>query len=171
MSHLTDTLSKLLREKLDWSSLTQGRCYERLSDTEQQVLWWSKTHAHCSMFASACNMIARLRFLEILTGSTVFRAYESSRGGISGGRGAFEVRCPIYLSWPVRNSCTACLVRMTYSGYEPRSWTAVVRAHLQHRVRSVENEHSPLDEGSGGILSRDERFRFTRGKGRDRKKS
>lgn len=71
------------------------------------------TYAHCSMLASAWSMTARFLRFPTFSGSTVFRANATSRGGISGGLGALEERWPIDFSWPVRNRCTACLVRST----------------------------------------------------------
>ena len=100
----------------------------------------SQTYAHCSMLASACNMTALFFLRPIFRGSMVFLAMASSRGGSSGGAGAFAARCPILLISPVRYAFTACLVRCTLdSGVSScaRTWICRYDAHLECRIRSV----------------------------------
>lgn len=81
------------------------------------------THAHCSIFASACN-IAGLPFrFAACPGST--NLMQSSLGGTSGGDGAVEPR-PIDDSIPERNILTACRVRSTLTD---------VKVHTQSAMR------------------------------------
>lgn len=125
----------------------------------------TSTYAHCSMLASACSMTALFFLRAILAGSTVFRAYVSSRGGTSGGLGAFVEQCPMDLSWPVRNCWTACLVRCTCTSVSLHITAREENTYLEHRIRCVQYEDRPLDQSRRWILRWDDglwMFRFRR---------
>lgn len=132
----------------------------RVSGSRQKLK--TSTYAHCSMLASACSMTALFFLRAILAGSTVFRAYVSSRGGTSGGLGAFVERCPMDLSWPVRNCCTACLVRCTYISVSLHMTAREENVYLEHRIRCVQYDDRPLDQSRRWILCWDDGFRFSR---------
>jgi hypothetical protein len=80
-----------------------GRQFQHGQVTQER----DSTDAHCSMFASACSMTARLFLLPIFAGSTEFRTYRSSRAGASGGAGTSFDLCPMEDSCPVWNILTA----------------------------------------------------------------
>lgn len=114
------------------------------------------------MFARAWSITARFFLLFTFAGSTVFLENEASRGGTSGGLGAFADLCPMDASFPVRKRCTACRVRSTW---ESIAISVVLstkknRGNLQCWVWGVQNQHCPLHKCGRSIRLRNDRVLF-----------